>query len=146
MNQQSTMAANFALAAGSPTRTLETPQNMINHNNNSDNGQSHGEIVRQTNNRPGRFGSSSETMARHAGTQPYGHGRNSGSPNPPPACGLHPNWRTYTFVDVFVNNLPPHVTTLDLYKNFAAHGEISKIVIFDTRDGGWKNQADIRFK
>jgi hypothetical protein len=53
---------------------------------------------------------------------------------------------TYTFVDVFVHDLPSNVTTLDLYKNFIQYGEIAIITIKNVRGGAWKNQADIRFK
>lgn len=119
---------------------------MINHNNNFDDRQHPGGIIRFPNNQPGGLGLSSGRMTQYPCTPPYGQGRNSGFFQPQFVNGLHPDWQTYTFVDVFVHNLPPHVTTLDLYKNFSGYGAISKIEISDSRDGGRKNQADIRFK
>jgi hypothetical protein len=72
--------------------------------------------------------------------------QNNGSPDRKVSSNSHPNWRTYTFVDVFVYGLPPNASTFDLYKNFIQHGEIAIITIKNTTGGAWKNQADIRFK
>jgi hypothetical protein len=85
-------------------------------------------------------------MATAAGSSPWVPGHKSGSPHRQISNNSHPNWRTYTFVDVFVHDLPWNVTTLDLYKNFIQYGEIAIITIKNVRGGAWKNQADIRFK
>lgn len=71
---------------------------------------------------------------------------NNTSPHRQVPYNSHPHWRTYTFVDIFVHDLPPNVTTLDLYKNFIQYGEIGIITIKNTTGGTWKNQAEIRFK
>jgi hypothetical protein len=85
-------------------------------------------------------------MATAAGSPSRGPGHKNGSPHRQVLNNSHPNWRTYTFVDVFVHDLPSNVTTLDLYKNFIQYGEIAIITIKNARGGAWKNQADIRFK
>jgi hypothetical protein len=85
-------------------------------------------------------------MAVAAGSSPRGLGHKNGSPHRQVSNNSHPNWRAYTFVDVFVHDLPSNVTTLDLYKNFIQYGEIAIITIKNVRGGAWKNQADIRFK
>jgi RNA recognition motif-containing protein len=85
-------------------------------------------------------------MAASAGSSSRDPGDKNGSPHRQVSNNSHLNWRTYTFVDVFVHNLPSNVTTFDLYRNFIQYGEIAIITIKNTRGGGWKNQADIRFK
>jgi RNA recognition motif-containing protein len=85
-------------------------------------------------------------MATTTGSSPRDPGHRNGSPHRQVSNNSHPYWRTYTFVDVFVHNLPLNVTTLDLYKNFIQYGEIAIITIKNAGGGTWKNQADIRFK
>ena len=58
----------------------------------------------------------------------------------------HAHWLTYTFVEVFVSNLPRDVTTQDIHRNFLQHGTISKISISEAREASWGNKAEIIFK
>ena len=88
----------------------------------------------------------SRPMAAAASSPSRASYQNSDSLHRQAAHNSHPHWRTYTFVDVFVQGLPPNVTTLDLYKNFIQHGEIAIITLKNSPGGAWKNQADIRFK
>jgi hypothetical protein len=85
-------------------------------------------------------------MATAAASPSRGTYQNNGSPHRQVSYNSHPNWRTYTFIDVNVHDLPSNITTFDLYKNFIQYGEIAIITIRNTTGGSWKNQADIRFK
>ena len=58
----------------------------------------------------------------------------------------HPEWRTYTFVKTFVKNLPQNVTTLEVYSNLRAFGNIRSIVLHDTRGGQGSRTAEVVFK
>jgi len=93
-----------------------------------------------------RLDQQSESMAAAAASPSRSLFQNNGSPNRQVSHNSHPDWPTYTFVDVFVHDLPPNVSTFDVYKNFIQYGEIAIITIKNTTGGAWKNQADIRFK
>ena len=58
----------------------------------------------------------------------------------------HPEWRTYTFVKVFVRNLPENVTTVEVYSNLIKCGNISQITLHDTRGGQRASTAEVVFK
>jgi hypothetical protein len=88
----------------------------------------------------------SESMAIVAASPPRSQHQNNGPSTRQASRGCHPDWLTYTFVDIFVHGLPPNVSTLDLYKNFVQHGEITMITIKNASGGALKRQADIRFK
>lgn len=71
----------------------------------------------------------------HASRQPRGNPEHE-----------HPNWRSYTFVKVFVRNLPDNVTTLEVYFNLIRFGNISQITLHDTRGGSRATTAEVTFK
>lgn len=87
-----------------------------------------------------------ESMAAVAASPPRSPYHNNGFSNRQVTHNSDPDWRTFTFIDVFVYDLPVNVSTFDLYRNFIQYGEIAIITIKSTNGGAWKNQADIRFK
>ncbi len=58
----------------------------------------------------------------------------------------HPDWRTYTFVKVFVQGLPENVTTLEVYSNLHLYGNIGQITLRDTPGGQRASIAEVVFK
>jgi len=95
---------------------------------------------------PQRLDQRSAPMATVTGSPSWPKYENNGAPHGQVSSNSQCNWRSYTFVDVFVHNLPSNVTTFDLYQHFVQYGEIAIITIKNPPGGGWKNQADIRFK
>jgi hypothetical protein len=95
---------------------------------------------------PHKLEPQSESMAAVATSPPRSPHQNNGPSSRQASHYSHPDWLTYTFVDVFVYGLPPNVSTLDLYKNFVRHGAIAIITIKNASGGACKSQADIRFK
>jgi hypothetical protein len=137
------LAFRSTLVAGRPRFPL---MNLNNQNNNSITNSRGGKVTTYTSQHNRRLDQRSGSMATGAASPLRGPYQNNGASHRQVSHGSHPNWRTYTFVDIFVHDLPSNVTTLDLYKNFIQYGEIAIITIKNTTGGAWKNQADIRFK
>ncbi len=57
-----------------------------------------------------------------------------------------PEWTTWDFVDLFLNNLPPGIKTVDLWNNFKVEGQVDLIDIFVTRSGQKDSKARLRFR
>lgn len=57
-----------------------------------------------------------------------------------------PDWQRYSFVQIVVGSLPLGVTTLDIYQNFQRFGNVSRIAIFDRRQGDWSTRAEVQFE
>ena len=57
-----------------------------------------------------------------------------------------PEWTTWDFLDLFLNNLPPGIKTVDLWRNFKREGEVDLIDIFVTRGGQKDTKARLRFR
>ena len=64
----------------------------------------------------------------------------------PQPCPVREEWKTYTFVDLFVSRLPADVTTKDIYQNFSQYGKISRIRINIASDGTKGRSATVMFK
>ena len=58
----------------------------------------------------------------------------------------HPDWESYTYVKVFLKQLPENVTTLEIYANLFNRGTISQIIINDNRNAERTRTAEVYFK
>jgi hypothetical protein len=58
----------------------------------------------------------------------------------------HSDWKTYTFVDVYVSQLPKDVKTLEVFNNLHQFGNINRINITLTKEGIQAGGAVVRFK
>lgn len=134
-----------ALIAGRPP-SRSPLKNLNNYNNTSTTNSSDGEVTHCTPQHTRSLDQQSGPMAAATASPSRSPYQKNGSPNHHISHNSHPNWQTYTFVDVFVHDLPANVSTFDVYKNFIQYGEIAIITIKNSTGGAWKNQADIRFK
>ncbi|RMZ92192.1 hypothetical protein DV736_g561, partial [Chaetothyriales sp. CBS 134916] len=58
----------------------------------------------------------------------------------------HPDWRNYTFIEVFIQNLPVQTKTVDIHRNLMRYGNIILIILKEKRDGDRSSNADVIFK
>ncbi|RMD42261.1 hypothetical protein DV735_g2895, partial [Chaetothyriales sp. CBS 134920] len=58
----------------------------------------------------------------------------------------HPDWRNYTFVELFLQRLPVQTRTVDIHRNLRKYGNIILIIIKDRRDGDRSSNAEVLFK
>ncbi|RMZ85701.1 hypothetical protein DV737_g456, partial [Chaetothyriales sp. CBS 132003] len=58
----------------------------------------------------------------------------------------HPDWRNYTFIEVFIRRLPVQTKTVDIHRNLHKYGNIILIILKDRRDGDRSSNAEVIFK
>ena len=83
----------------------------------------------------------SQQYMRHNGNGNRGP-RRAFSGTPPE----HRDWRTYTFVEVFVQGLPRDTRTVDVHKNLKKYGNIVRISLRETRSLYGDLNAEVVFK